>query len=278
MIKSIFLLFILINSPSTYSQECELCDLKNEILNYAKEIISDYKEASCSSSLIPFELKTVFSYEQRCQLISDLRILKKISLSRFGERYIEIFNPSVKPTYAGEDLHDWLVERIKRIYFIESKISTAINYGLCEDTGVCNSGYQKGDIGLDDSYFNKVTPLERIKILIHEARHTDGHDSRDGKYVHGLYGDTLHINCHRSNVSTDGSIESYVGKTCDDNLDGSIGTSLIFLGNLILNCNKCNDLIDLGSEELNEFFLKNLYNTELSSINNLNFDISKILE
>ena len=278
MLKKFIIFITFISSLNTYSQECELCNLKDELLNYAKDIVNEYKEASCSPSLIPFELETVFSHQQRCQLISDLRILRKISLSKFGDKYIEVFNPSLSSEYAGEDLYNWLIERVKRIYFIDSRISTAINYGLCEDTGVCSSSYQRGDVGLDNSYFDKATPLERIKILIHEARHTDGQDSRNGKFVSGLYSDTLHINCNRSNISTTGSIDSYVGKTCDDNLDGSIGASLIFLGNLILNCDQCENLIDLGSEDLNQFFLRNLYNTELSSINNLNFDISKTLE
>ena len=277
--KKIFLsIALLCTSSVSVAQDCLFCDIKENVIHYSEKILQDYNEYTCSPSLIPFELKSSFTYEQRCQLISDLRELKNLSLSNYGVRFQEVFGPQKSPQYAGEEIYNWIIHRIKRLYLINSSVSTAINYGLCAETEICDSKYKRGDIGLDDSYFNKSTPLERIKVLIHEARHTDGHDFILGESISNLNSDTLHIDCNRNNISMGTALEAYQGKTCDQDTQGGIGVSLVFLGNLINYGIDLNGIVNFNSQELNEFYIKNLYNNELSSINEINFNISKIID
>lgn len=271
MIKNLitFLIIIFLGSSSSYSLECLTCEKNKNIFDYSFSILNYINHQVCSSELIPFKLKSPLTFEQRCQLIKDLEILRNLEFKKYGAKFEKIFTPSLPPEKAGEEIYNWLLNRISNIYLINSNVSTAINYGLCQETGICDYNYKRGDIGLDDSYFNKKTPLERILVLIHEARHTDGHDFLTGKNLELTNYDTLHISCDSFNVSTSGRTDYDEHKTCDDNLDGSIGTSLIVTGNLLLNCHECNDLVNFGDEELNSFYIRNIYNNQLRSINNL---------
>jgi hypothetical protein len=272
---AILLILILSLAPiSSRSVECYTCEKKENFYDYAKKVIDAYNQATCSPSLIAFELKSPLTHDQRCQLISDLNILRNISFSKHGEEFQKIFSPKLVPEKSGQELYHWLVERIKSIYFIDSTVSTAINYGLCERTGVCNDAYERGEIGLDDSYFKKQTPIERILVLIHEARHTDGHDFLNGTGNKEISYDTLHTSCDRYAVSLGGTASDRK-KVCDNNLDGSIGTTMTVLGNIILHCSSCFDLVELGDAELNDYYLQNLYNSELTSINHIDFDLSR---
>ena len=229
MIK-IIIFFTLVASLTVKSQECQTCDDTKNITNYLKDISNYINRKACSPALIPFELKTSFTFDQRCQLIGDLEILREISLTKYGPMFQKSFAPHIESEKAGIFLYHWLIARIKNIYYYPSDVSTAINLGLCEDTNVCNQSYKRGDIGLADSYFEKPFPIDRIKVLIHEARHTDGHDYLKNPQIDddNIYYDTLHIDCNETVITTENANHANHGKTCDENLDGAIGTSLFF--------------------------------------------------
>ena len=275
--KNYLLVIFIFSSFNISAMECMTCEKEKTLYEYANDLIAYYNRTTCSESLIPFELKTPLSHEQRCQIIDDLSLLKSISLSEYGEQFMRIFTPSKFPDKAGEEIYQWLINRIKGIYFIDSNVSTAINYGLCEETDVCHSSYVRGDIGLDDSYFSKSTPLERLMVLIHEARHTDGHDYLTQEITTDVGYDTLHVSCNQASYSMDGSSTVNSDKICDENVNGSIGATMTFLGNLILYSNNYDSLVNFGDPELNMYYVKNLYNNELSSIKEIDFDISRPL-
>ncbi len=85
---------------------------------------------------------------------SDLRINEKVyaRLSRF--------EPLFGFQFEGEALRDWLLSRIRSIRSGESW-TVAVNRG-------------KGRFVLGKAFFEELSPLERIYLLVHEARHSDG--------------------------------------------------------------------------------------------------------
>jgi hypothetical protein len=83
----------------------------------------------------------------------DLRMNKRAyqRLSRFETLFGFPFN--------GNDLFRWLLPRIRRLSF-HNKWAVALNQN-------------QGTFIVGDLFFTKITPLERLYTLVHEARHSD---------------------------------------------------------------------------------------------------------
>jgi len=129
----------------------------------------------------------------------DLKINKKVyrRLSRFEELYGFPFN--------GKDLSRWLLTRIKSISY-HNPWTAAVNEN-------------KGDFILGDFFFTKMSMIERLYSLIHEARHSDG----DGY---------PHIRCPKgfkyiSSRQPDMDLEKEL--TCDHSDKGAYGFQAAFL-------------------------------------------------
>jgi len=129
----------------------------------------------------------------------ELKINKKVfrRLSRFKELFGFQFN--------GGDLSRWLLARIKSVSY-HNTWTAAVNEN-------------KGDFILGDFFFTKMTAMERLYSLIHEARHSDD----DG------YG---HIKCPKGFKyiparQPDMDLESE--PTCDDNDKGAYSFQAAFL-------------------------------------------------
>ena len=84
---------------------------------------------------------------------NKLKIDKRIynRLSRFKELFGFSFN--------GRDLTRWLLSRIRSISYHNSW-TAAVNQ-------------HQGDFFVGDLFFTKISPIERLYALIHEARHSD---------------------------------------------------------------------------------------------------------
>ena len=89
------------------------------------------------------------------ELLIKKRIYKR--LSRFGELFGFKFR--------GEELFHWLMSRIHNISY-QNNPKAAINQN-------------NGDFFLGDVFFKNLNEVERLYLLIHEARHSDGNG-----YVH----------------------------------------------------------------------------------------------
>tara|TARA_B100000886_G_C20396204_1_gene480480 strand:- start:394 stop:1227 length:834 start_codon:yes stop_codon:yes gene_type:complete len=272
LILKTFIIVLIFSSKLVFALDCQNCKAENDFYYYINKLVERYEKHTCSKNLIPFLTEGSFTQEQRCQIIDDLSILKNLQFSNYGDRFNELFNPSRGPEYAGIEIFEWLIKRVTKIRLINSNVSTAINYGLCEHTNVCHEDHVRGDIGLDDSYFKKDNPIERISILLHEARHTDGHDFLNN-YDNNIESDSLHVACESIQVSIDNTNALDARKICDKDINGSIGTSLIFLGNVLENCKKCDGLTIYNDSELSDYYIKNLYNNSLMLINDYNFDL-----
>lgn len=276
------LMVVLLIFFQVFKAKSSVCPVNESIDNnqessYLQRFSNYINQMTCDKSLIPFELASDFTYEQRCQLIDDLNLLKKISFSSYGPLFVKTFSPSIPPSGAGQELYDWITQRIQKIYLMNDDHSVAINYGLCADTNACDKYYQRGDVGLDLKYFSKPYAIDRLIILIHEARHTDGHDFINGQEKSNIEYNSQHIDCNHLTVSLNETREK-IQKTCDENLEGSIGASIIFLGNILENCNNCNSLIDIEEEELRNFYIRNEYNSNINNINIKNFSLAKIIQ
>ena len=280
--RSKVLIFLSIVMFSSHLNSQESCEEKSQgyldsLTIYATNIYEEYRSYTCHPSLTSIELDPKFTKEQRCQILNDLDLLKTLSFQHYGPELEKLISPgSNTAEKAGEEIHQWLLSRIKKLTFYESSVSLAINLGLCSETKVCTK-YKRGEIGLSSAYFQKSHPIDRIKILFHEARHTDGHDHLTNIQTTGTY-DTLHISCSGSTISLSGNSFEDQGKTCDDDLDGSIGASIFLLGNIIQNCTNCRKLTTFSDDSLHDYYIRNMYNSEIFSINNKDFDLSKILE
>ncbi len=129
----------------------------------------------------------------------ELKVKKKMykKLSRFGELFGFSFN--------GKDLFHWLLSRTKKFVYRNSW-TVAVNQN-------------KGEFILGDEFFNKVSMLERLYVLMHEARHSD-----NGGYKH--------IRCPKdfkfiSAGSPDMMLENE--PACDDSKEGAYSYQAAFL-------------------------------------------------
>ncbi len=77
-------------------------------------------------------------------------------LYRRLSRFEELFGRPIN----GEDLMDWVLSRFRKIAYGNSRLA-AINQN-------------HGELWVGDLFFEGITPLERLYLLVHEARHSDG--------------------------------------------------------------------------------------------------------
>jgi hypothetical protein len=129
----------------------------------------------------------------------ELKIDRKLyrRLSRFEELFGFAFN--------GRDLSHWLLNRIDGISY-HNPWTAAVNQNL-------------GDFLVGDLFFDRLSPLERLYALIHEARHSDddGHE---------------HVKCPKgfkyiSSRQADLDLEKV--PACDNHADGAYALQAAFL-------------------------------------------------
>ena len=155
---------------------------------------------------------------------AELKIDKKLynRLSRFQE----LFGFS----FEGRSLAPWLLKRIRSITY-HNTWTAAVNQ-------------HQGDFFVGDLFFKRMSPLERIYALIHEARHSDD----DGH---------AHVQCPKgfryiSSRQPDMDLEKL--PACDARLDGAYAFQAAFLF----------ELFAYGLFEQNEVGL--LYNSSISRV------------
>ena len=149
----IVLLFLMlfIYTDSVYSKEAYWNDYHIEHSGVSDEQLSIIEETIAQlRSLESGELKINVGVYNR--------------LSRFKYLFGTSFN--------GEVLVDWLLRRIRRISYHNSW-TAAVNQN-------------KGTFVLGDMFFSKLTTLERLYLLIHEARHSDHEGHRHIKCPEGF--------------------------------------------------------------------------------------------
>jgi len=122
---------------------------------------------------LSFESQSVeisgFSDRQQAQIESTLvalKSLKKELLKINGRRYRRLsrFETLFGFPFDGPLLSDWVLSRIPKISY-QNTWTVAINQN-------------KGTLFIGDAFFEDLTELERLYLLIHEARHSDddGHE------------------------------------------------------------------------------------------------------
>lgn len=77
-------------------------------------------------------------------------------LYRRLSRYDKLFGKPLN----GDDLAEWVLSRLRKIVYGNTSLA-AINQN-------------RGELWVGDSFFEAMTPLERLYLLVHEARHSDG--------------------------------------------------------------------------------------------------------
>ena len=153
-----------------------------------------------------------------------LKIDKKIynRLSRFKE----LFGFS----FEGQALTHWLLRRIRSITY-QNTWTAAVNQ-------------HQGDFFVSDLFFNKMSPLERVYALIHEARHSDGDGYEHVKCPKGF----------RYISSRQPDLDLEKAPACDSHPDGAYAFQAAFLF----------ELFAFGLYEQNEVGL--LYNSSISRV------------
>lgn len=77
-------------------------------------------------------------------------------LYRRLSRYDKLFGQPLN----GDDLAEWVLSRFRKIVYGNTPLA-AINHN-------------RGELWVGNLFFDAMTPLERLYLLIHEARHSDG--------------------------------------------------------------------------------------------------------
>jgi hypothetical protein len=77
-------------------------------------------------------------------------------LYRRLSRYEQLFGQPLN----GDDLAEWVLSRFRKIVYGNTRLA-AINQN-------------RGELWVGDLFFDTMTPLERLYLLVHEARHSDG--------------------------------------------------------------------------------------------------------
>ena len=129
----------------------------------------------------------------------ELMINKKVykQLSRFSD----LFGFS----FSGKDVHHWFLSRIRSISYHNVRLA-AINQN-------------KGHFFLGDTFFTELNTLERLYLLIHEARHSDDNGYKHIKCPKGfkfISATQLHMNLEKE-------------LACDDNNKGAYAFQAAFL-------------------------------------------------
>jgi hypothetical protein len=129
----------------------------------------------------------------------ELKMNKKIyrRLSRFKE----LFGIS----FQGKEVADWLLARIKGISYHNSS-TAALNQ---------NSGH----FVVGDIFFAQINTLERLYLLIHEARHSDGEGYDHVKCPKGF----------KTVSATQPELDLEKERACDDTQEGAYAFQAAFL-------------------------------------------------
>lgn len=150
------------------------------------------------------------SYDQLSiieETINQLKSLKSDELKINNKSYNKLsrFNELFRFSFNGKGLFYWLLSRIRKISYHNSW-TIAINQ-------------DKGEFVLGDSFFKKLSILERLYLLIHEARHSDNRGY-------------THVKCPKgfkfiSASQPDMNLENE--PACDDNDKGAYAFQAAFL-------------------------------------------------
>lgn len=205
----ILILFATFNTETTMAKEPYWDEHHIELLGLTEQQISVLESTIRQLQLLePGELKI------------DDKIYKR--LTRFKELFGFSFN--------GRDLSHWLLNRIQSISY-QNSWTAAANQNL-------------GDFFVGDLFLNRMSPLERLYSLIHEAHHSD-----DDGYEH--------IQCPKgfkyiSSRQPDLDLDKV--PACDGRPDGAYALQAAFLF----------ELFAFGLFEQNEVGL--LYNSSISRV------------
>jgi len=106
-----------------------------------------------------------FSEEQRQVLdktFGEFRTIRPGDLKIERTLYLRLsrFETLFGQPLSRADLLDWVLRRFRKISYGNSRLA-AINQN-------------RGELWVGDLFFDEITPLERLYLLIHEARHSDG--------------------------------------------------------------------------------------------------------
>ncbi|MFQ5677084.1 MAG: hypothetical protein ACE5G1_14420 [bacterium] len=108
-------------------------------------------------------------------------------------------------SFDGKRLFEWVGKRTQTISYRKAW-TVAINQN-------------KGQITIGDRFFSKLTELERLYLLVHEARHSDGHGFKHVKCPKGFQ----FVSSGQPEMSLEGTL------ACDDTDDGSYAFQAAFL-------------------------------------------------
>lgn len=154
----------------------------------------------------------------------ELKISKK--MYRRLSRFEKLFGMPFK----GRDLAHWLLSRIRKLSY-RNTWTTALNQN-------------QGTFFLGDAFFEEISVLERLYLLIHEARHSDNDGYKHIKCPKGF----PYISARQPDIDLENE------PTCDDNDHGAYAFQAAFLF----------ELFSYGIFDQNEVGL--LYNSSISRV------------
>lgn len=96
------------------------------------------------------------------QTFDQMKALQPGKLGIDGRLYRRLtrFETLFGKPFNGSDLEQWVLARFRKILYGNSALA-AINQN-------------QGDLIVGDLFFHDISPLERLSLLVHEARHSDG--------------------------------------------------------------------------------------------------------
>ncbi|PKA24508.1 hypothetical protein CH381_20150 [Leptospira sp. mixed culture ATI2-C-A1] len=182
-------------------------------------LYSDESKLNAKQSKI---LKESFSYLESLEP-------KRIKIDKSTYNHLTQFESIFKFGFSGKKLSRWIQSRIKKY-----------SYG---STGDYVAMYHDGDVLLGRSFFN-LNRLDRVLVLLHEARHADGKN-----YSHVVCPENFQFLNPR-----DWKIHPAGKKGCDSVSDGGYGITAAFL-------------FELGAYGyLNQTEAAHRYNSEISRV------------
>ncbi|PJZ83500.1 hypothetical protein [Leptospira harrisiae] len=189
---------------------------------YCLSAVSLYSDESKLSGKQSKILKESFSYLESLEP-------KRIKIDKSTYNHLTQFESIFKFSFSGKKLSRWIQLRIKKY-----------SYG---STGDYVAMYHDGDVLLGRSFFN-LNRLDRVLVLLHEARHADGKN-----YGHVVCPENFQFLNPR-----DWKIHPAGKKGCDSVSDGGYGITAAFL-------------FELGAYGyLNQTEAAHRYNSEISRV------------
>lgn len=128
-----------------------------------------------------------------------------LKINKGAYRRLSRFNHLFGSPFSGKALSQWLLLRIRKISY-HNTWTVAVNQN-------------RGTFILGDIFFKKIGPLERLYLLIHEARHSD-----EGGYDH--------VNCpkgFRFVSAAQPELDLEEEPSCDNRRDGAYAFQAAFL-------------------------------------------------